>query len=148
MAPKIALEIVTIERKVWEQEELDLILLPGMNGDLGVKPRHAPVLTTLRPGVIMTRRGTEEEFFAVGGGFADVRGDKVVVLAEAAEHSDEIDIEQAEEARRRAQEVLAAPPDDGVSIAAMKQALMLSEARIKVVRRNRPGMPGRPEGMN
>lgn len=146
---KIALEIVTIERKVWEQEDLDLILLPGSAGDLGIRPRHAPLLTTLRPGVIMTRRGSEEEFFAVGGGFADVHGHKVVVLAEAAEHSEEIDIEQAEEARRRAAELLASPPDPGVSVAAMKQALMLSEARIKVVRRRRPGMGGgRPDGMN
>ena len=108
---KLKLDIVTIERKVGEYEDVDLVLLPGIEGEMGVLPNHAPVLTALRPGVIMIRMGDREELFAVGGGFVDVHPKHVTVLAQSAEHSDEIDVERAEAARRRAEEVMETQPE-------------------------------------
>ena len=134
----LALDIVTIERKVWEDDGLDMIVLPGTEGELGILPRHTPLLTALQPGVILIRKGKTEELFAVSGGFADVRPDKVIVLAEAAEHSEELDAERAEEARKQAAEALANPPESGPSLAVMRQALLRSQARLKVARRRRP----------
>ena len=134
----LALDIVTIERKVWEDDGLDMVVLPGTEGELGILPRHTPLLTALQPGVIVIRKGKTEELFAVSGGFADVRPDKVIVLAEAAEHSEEVDAERAEEARRQAAEALANPPESGPSLAVMRQALLRSQARLKVARRRRP----------
>ena len=134
----LALDIVTIERKVWEDDGLDMIVLPGTEGELGILPKHTPLLTALQPGVILIRKGNTEELFAVSGGFADVRPDKVIVLAEAAEHSEELDAQRAEEARNRAAEALANPPESGPSLAVMRQALLRSQARLKVARRRRP----------
>ncbi|MBA3533165.1 MAG: F0F1 ATP synthase subunit epsilon [Ardenticatenales bacterium] len=138
---KLALEIVTIERKVWEDDGLDMIILPGADGELGILPSHTPLLTALKPGVIVIRKGGSEELFAVGGGFADVRPTKVTVLADTAEHSEEIDAERAEAARRQAEEVLAHGVEAGPSIAIMRQALMRSQIRLKVARRRHRG-PG------
>lgn len=142
---KLALEIVTLERKVWEDTDLDMVVLPGIEGELGVLPRHAPLLTALKPGVITIRKDGVEELFAVGGGFVEVRPDKVIVLATAAEHSEEIDAARAEDARRQAAETLQNPPEAGPSLALMRQSLMQAEAQLKVVtrRRNRAGMPSR-----
>jgi F-type H+-transporting ATPase subunit epsilon len=138
---KLALEIVTLERKVWEDTDLDMIILPGIEGELGILPRHVPLLTALKPGVITIRKAGVEELFAVGGGFVEVRPDKVIVLATDAEHSEEIDAVRVEEARQKAAETLQNPPEQGMSVALMRQALYRAEARIKVInrRRNRPG---------
>lgn len=144
---KLALEIVTIERKVWEEDDVDMIVLPGSEGELGILPQHTPLLTALKPGVILIRRKGVEELFAVGGGFVDVRPDKVIVLAQSAEHSEEIDAERAEAARQQAEEILKHPPESGPSLAVMRQALMRSQARLKVARRRRRSstMPSMPE---
>jgi F-type H+-transporting ATPase subunit epsilon len=144
---KLALEIVTIERKVWEEDDVDMIVLPGSEGELGILPQHTPLLTALKPGVILIRRKGVEEIFAVGGGFVDVRPDKVIVLAQSAEHSEEIDAERAEAARQQAEELLKHPPESGPSLALMRQALMRSQARLKVTRRRRrrSTMPSMPE---
>ncbi|HEX8681824.1 MAG TPA: F0F1 ATP synthase subunit epsilon [Ardenticatenaceae bacterium] len=148
MAEKLSLDIVTIERKVWEDTDLDMVILPGADGELGILPHHAPLLTALKPGVILLRKGGHDELFAVGGGFADVRPNKVTVLAETAEHSEEIDLERAEAARRSAEELLQREPESAPSVAAMRTALLRSQARLKVARRRapRPGMPGSPGG--
>lgn len=139
---KLALEIVTLERKVWEDTDLDMVILPGIEGELGVLPRHVPLLTALKPGVITIRKGGVEELFAVGGGFVEVRPDKVTVLATAAEHSEEIDSARAEAARSQAADTLQRPPEQGMSVALMRQALSRAEARIKVTNRRRNRQPG------
>lgn len=152
MAPTLALEIVTIERKVYEAEDIVMLLAPGVEGDMGILPRHTPTLTALKPGELLIRHmdGTEEPF-AIGGGFMEVRPDKVIVLADTAEHVDEIDIERAEEARERAEELLReGPPEEGPSVAALRQALARSRVRLKVARRRRrhrttPGTASREE---
>ncbi|MDQ4075241.1 MAG: ATP synthase F1 subunit epsilon [Chloroflexota bacterium] len=138
--PTLALDIVSIERKVWEDEGLEMVLLPGSEGELGILPKHTPLLTALQPGVIVIRKDGNEELFAVGGGFADVRPNKVTVLARSAEYAEEIDVERAEAARERALKLLEeGPPEEGPSVAAMRQALMRSQVRLKVARRRHRG---------
>lgn len=152
MAGTLALEIVTIERKVYEAENIEMLIAPGVEGEMGILPRHTPTLTALKPGELLIRHedGTEEPF-AIGGGFMEVRPDKIIVLADTAEHVDEIDIERAEEARERAEELLReGPPEEGPSVAALQQALARSRVRLKVARRRRrhrttPGTASREE---
>jgi F-type H+-transporting ATPase subunit epsilon len=99
-------EVVTAERELYNGEA-DIVSAPGSEGRLGILPRHAPLLTTLAPGALrITLQGAEEDIF-VSGGFLEVSNNSVAVLADAAEHADEIDQARAEEARRRAQERLA-----------------------------------------
>lgn len=106
----IHVEVVSREEKVFEEEEADMVVVPATEGQMGVLPRHAPVLTTLDFGELVVRKGNAEERFAVFGGVVDVRPGRVVVLAELAESSFAIDVQAAEEARERAQRLL----DEGV----------------------------------
>jgi F-type H+-transporting ATPase subunit epsilon len=109
----IHVEVVTQERKVFEEPEADMVLIPASEGEMGVLPHHAPVLTTLGFGELVIRKGDAEERFAVYGGVVDVRPDKVVVLADLAESSFELDMQAIESARERAAKLLAQgiPPE-------------------------------------
>lgn len=102
----IHVELVTQERKVFEDTEVDSISLPGIEGEMGIRPGHASVLTTLGFGELIVRKGNAEERFAIYGGVVDVRPDKVVVLAELADSSFAIDEEKARAARERAQQMM------------------------------------------
>ncbi len=102
----IHVEVVSREEKVFEELEADMVVVPATEGQMGVLPRHAPVLTTLDFGELVVRKGNAEERFAVFGGVVDVRPGRVVVLAELAESSFAIDLGAAEEARLRAQKLL------------------------------------------
>lgn len=102
----IHVEVVTQERKVFEELEADIVVLPGSEGEMGVLPRHAPLLTTMGYGELIVRKGPAEERFAIYGGVVDVRPDKVVVLADLAESSFSLDIRAIEEARERAVRLL------------------------------------------
>jgi F-type H+-transporting ATPase subunit epsilon len=102
----IHVEIVSREEKVFEELAADMVLVPAVEGQMGVLPRHAPTVTTLGFGELVIRKGNAEEHFAVFGGVVDVRPGKVVVLAELAESTFDIDIEAAEAARARAQKLL------------------------------------------
>jgi len=106
----IHVELVTQERKVFEEAEADIIVIPAVEGEMGVLPGHAPVLTTMGFGELVIRKGNAQERFAIYGGVVDVRPDKVVVLADLAESSFNIDIEKVEAARASAQKMLS----DGV----------------------------------
>ena len=100
------LEIITAERSVYEGE-VDMVIAPGLDGQLGILPRHAPLMTILKPGELTVKKSGEEDIYvAVSGGFMEVIGNRVSVLADACERSDEIDEQRAEEAMRRAQERL------------------------------------------
>ncbi len=101
----IRCEIVSQDRIVF-QDDVDIVVLPGVEGVMGVLPHHAPVLTVLQYGVITVRKQAEEQFFTVAGGFAEVQPDQVTVLADAAENVNEINVERAEAAKRRAEEAL------------------------------------------
>jgi F-type H+-transporting ATPase subunit epsilon len=102
----IHVELVTQERKVFEEREADMVVIPASEGEMGVLPHHAPVLTTLGFGELIIRKGNAEERFAVYGGVVDVRPDKVVVLADLAESSFELDLAAAEKARESAEEMM------------------------------------------
>jgi F-type H+-transporting ATPase subunit epsilon len=129
------LEIVTAERMVFS-EDVSAVIAWGVEGQLGILPHHAPLMTMLQPGDILIRKDKEEEFFAISGGFLEVRPDKVIVLADACERVDEIDIARAEEAKRRAQETMKAAPLSA-DAAAAEAALRRSLARLKVAERKR-----------
>lgn len=106
----IHIELVTQERKVFDEPEADIVLIPATEGEMGVLPGHAPVLTTMTFGELVVRKGNAEERFAIYGGVVDVRPDKVVALADLAESSFAIDVEKAQQARERARQLL----DEGV----------------------------------
>jgi F-type H+-transporting ATPase subunit epsilon len=122
----IHVELVTQERKLFEEEFADIVILPGSEGELGVLPNHAPLLTTLSFGEMVVRKGNAEERFAIYGGVVDIRPDKVVVLADTAENEAGLSAEKAEEARNRALALMAS----GVSEANREAALELRKAEL------------------
>jgi F-type H+-transporting ATPase subunit epsilon len=143
--PKLDIDIVTAEKVVYSEKEVDEIIAPGTEGQFAVLPRHAAFLTMLVPGVVIIRKGGDEIEMAISGGFVEVRDNRVVVLADTAERAEEVDVERAEQARRSAEERLTARGADvDLARAAMERAL----ARLKVVerRRRRPGGAPRPGG--
>jgi len=125
------LEVITPERKVYE-EDVDMVVAPASEGYVGILPHHEPLFTTLGPGEFKVKRGGVEEVLAVFGGFMDVRGDRVVVLTDAAEHADEIDASQAQEARERAQQVLAAGPASAADEQRARAELQRALVRLRV----------------
>jgi F-type H+-transporting ATPase subunit epsilon len=131
----IRLEIVTIERQLYS-EDVDMVVAPGVEGEMGILPHHTPVLTALKEGVLRVKRGGQEELFAIGGGMMQVLPDKVIVLADAAEYSDEIDLARAEEARRRAETLLQQGSRD-MDVQAALASLRRSQIRIKVAQQRR-----------
>jgi F-type H+-transporting ATPase subunit epsilon len=133
------LEIVTAERMVFSGEVSALIAW-GVEGQLGILPHHAPLMTMLQPGDLLIRKDKEEEYLVISGGFLEVRPDKVIILADACERIDEIDIARAEEAKRRAQETMKAAPLTA-DAAAAEAALRRSLARLKVAERKRRQPP-------
>jgi F-type H+-transporting ATPase subunit epsilon len=134
------LDVVTAERLVYS-DDVDIVVAPGAEGELAVLPHHAPLMTMLHPGELRTRKGPEEHSLVITGGFLEVRPDRVTVLADAAEHAEEIDIARAEAAKKRAEERLAHRTAE-IDIARAEAALQRSLARLKVAekirRRQRP----------
>ncbi|MFC1915301.1 F0F1 ATP synthase subunit epsilon [Chloroflexota bacterium] len=128
----IKLDIVTVERSVYS-EDVDMVIAPGIEGQLGILPHHTPLMTMLQAGELRVKRSGEEISLAISGGFLEVRPDRVVVLVDAAERADEIDVARAEEARRRAQDLLAEMHAPGLDEARAEAALRRSLARLRVV---------------
>ncbi len=139
MAP-IRLDIVTAEQSVYS-EDVDMVIAPGVQGQLGILPHHAPLMTMLEPGELIVKRGSEELYIAVSGGFLEVRPDRVIVLADSAERAEEIDIARAEEAKRRAEKRLEEKYAPGVDTARTEAALRRSLIRLKIVERRRKRRP-------
>ncbi len=131
----IKLDIVTVERVVFS-DDVDIVVAPGIDGEMGILPHHAPLMTTLKPGELIARKSGEEYSLAVSGGFLEVRPDHVIVLADSAERAEEIDIARAEAAKKRAQEELAHPLS-GLEAARAEAALHRALARIEVADRRR-----------
>jgi F-type H+-transporting ATPase subunit epsilon len=102
----IHVEVVTQEKKIFEETEADMVVVPGAEGEMGILPHHAPVLTTLSFGELIVRKANAEERFVIYGGVVDVRPDKVVVLADMAESSFDLDAQKIEEARERAEKMM------------------------------------------
>jgi F-type H+-transporting ATPase subunit epsilon len=135
----LLLEIVTPERLAFSAE-VDSVQVPGIEGELGILPHHAPLLSALGVGELRIRRGALEESFAIFGGFVQVRPDKVVVMAETADIASEIDLERAEEARREAERALETGYHEGADLVAARAALQQALLRIRVAeRRHREG---------
>jgi F-type H+-transporting ATPase subunit epsilon len=135
----IQLEIVTPERLAYS-DSVDAVVLPGSEGELGVLPHHAPLVTRLGVGELRIRKGADEESFAIVGGFLQVRPDKVVVMAETADMASEIDLEKANEARREAERVIETGFVEGADLAAARASLQQALLRIRVAeRRHREG---------
>jgi len=136
----IRLDIVTAEREGYS-EEVDMDIAPGIEGQLGILPHHTPLMTTLQAGELRVKKGGEDVSLAISGGFLEVRPDRVVVLADAAERAEEIDVARAEAAKRRAQQWLTESPS-GIDETRAEVALRRSLARLKVVavvkRRRKP----------
>jgi F-type H+-transporting ATPase subunit epsilon len=134
----IKLDFVSQDHRVFAGEVQEVIA-PGVEGQLAILPKHAPLMTVLSPGEVVVRReGEEALFFAVSGGWMEVRPDKVTILARTAERSDEIDLQRAEAARARATELLAqgVPHEERPSL---DLALKRSQIRLKVARRRAGG---------
>jgi len=135
----IRCEIVSQDRMVF-QGNADIVVLPGSEGEMGILPNHAPLLTTLKFGIVKVRVQGQEEFFTVAGGIAEVQPDIVTVLADAAENVEEIDVARAEAARKRAEGMLAkGTPADADAYLKIEAALRKSNLRLDAVRRFRRG---------
>jgi F-type H+-transporting ATPase subunit epsilon len=133
------LEIFTPE-KLDYADDVDSVQLPGSEGELGVLPHHAPLVSNLGAGELRLRKGGQEESFAIVGGFLQVLPDKVVVLAETADMASEIDLERAQEARRQAEAALESGYHEGADLSAARAALQTALLRIRVAeRRHREG---------
>jgi F-type H+-transporting ATPase subunit epsilon len=138
------LDLVSQDRMVYTGE-VNEIIAPGVDGQMGILPRHAPLITVLNPGeVIVRQNGQEDQYFAVSGGWMEVLPTNVTILARTAEHSAEIDIQRAEEARKRAEQLLAEGVVPGEDRAGIETALRRSLIRVKVAARRAPraGRPG------
>jgi F-type H+-transporting ATPase subunit epsilon len=129
------LEIITAERQVFS-DDVNIVVAPGVEGELGILPHHAPLITILKPGEVLIRKDGQETYLFVSGGFLEVRPDKIIILADACERADEIDIERAEAAKRRAEEGLKARKPD-VDVAQTQAALLRALIRLQIAERRR-----------
>lgn len=129
------LQIITAEREVFSGE-VDALVAPGVAGQLGILPNHAPLMTVLQPGELLVRAGGDESYLALSGGYLEVLGNQVIVLADAAEDVDEIDEARAQEALARAQERVASRASD-IELEQAVASLRRAQVRVTVARRRR-----------
>ncbi len=133
---KLSVEIVTGERVVYSEEDVDMVVAPGTDGSLGILPRHAPLITTLTTGELRIKKGGSEQSLVVFGGFMEVTPDKVTILADSAERVEEIDFSRAEAARDRAEEAIR-NRGEGVEIEEAMSALRRANLRLGIGQRRR-----------
>ncbi len=141
-------QIITQERTIFD-EDVDIVLAPAIQGRVGILKQHAPLITALDFGELVIRQGGREETFAIGGGVLQVANDHVIVLAESAENVEDIDVARAEDARRRAEQIMAEnPPQDPAELAALEATIRRADLRVRVGRRQRKPRRGTgPGGM-
>jgi F-type H+-transporting ATPase subunit epsilon len=133
----IRCEIISQDRIVF-QDDVDIVVLPGADGEMGILPNHSPLLSTLKFGIITIRKQKEEEHFTVAGGIAEVQPDQVTILADAAENVEEIDLRRAEEAKARAEETLKmGTTEESDKYLAIQAALRRSNLRLDAAKRYR-----------
>jgi len=136
----LRLEVVTPERSVFS-DDVDIVVAPGIEGELGILPHHTPLMTALKTGELRARKGSEEFLLCVAGGFMEVRPDRVIVLADTCERAEEIDLARAEEARKKAEVRMAEKYQPGVDAAETEAALHRAMARLAIAekaKRRRP----------
>ncbi|MBC8243194.1 MAG: ATP synthase F1 subunit epsilon [Verrucomicrobia bacterium] len=137
MADTLKLEIVTPESKIYS-EDVEMVTLPGSEGEAGIYPNHVPLMTKVQAGEIIVKRGGTEEVVAVGEGFAEVTGDHVAILTDNAANSADIDEAAAEEAKAKAEQRLEEGGDISEDEAkALTQAILYSQAQLKAKHRKR-----------
>ncbi len=137
MANTLKLEIVTPESKIYS-EDVEMVTLPGSEGEAGIYPNHVPLLTQVQAGEIVVRRDGNEEIVAIGEGFAEVTGEHVAILTDNAANSGDIDEAAAEQAKAKAEQRLQEGGDISEDEArALNQAIFYSQAQIKAKRRKR-----------
>lgn len=135
----IRCEIVSQDRIVF-QGDVDMVIVPGAAGEMGILPNHSPVLTLLKFGVVRVKQASSEQYFTVSGGVAEVQPDQVTILADAAENVEEINLQRAEEARRRAEQALKeGVKGDMDAYLQIQSAIRRSNLRIDAARRYRRG---------
>ena len=132
---QLRLEIVTPEAKIYS-EEVDMVTLPGVEGEMGIFPAHIPLMTQVTHGEIIARKGGRDHFLAIGAGFAEITGDRVAILTDMAIKADDIDEAKADEARKRAEARLSEKLSDEET-ASVQAALAHSLMQLKVKRRGR-----------
>ena len=143
----IRCEIVSQDRQVFAGEA-DMVLVPGVQGEMGILPNHAPLLSNLKFGILRVRYMGQEQVFTIAGGVIEVQPDLVTIMADAAENVQEIDINRAEAAKRRAEEMLIqGPPPDSDAFLKIESALRRSNLRLDAVKRYR-GQRSRFPGMS
>jgi len=131
----LKLEIVTPEAMIYS-EDVDMVTLPGVEGEMGIFPMHVPLMTQLAAGEVIARKSGQDQFLAVGEGFVEITGDRVAVMTDMAIRSENIDEVKAEEARRRAEARLSEKLDDA-EVASVNASLAHSLAQLKVKRRQK-----------
>ena len=136
MAEKLELEVVTPDRLV-ASESVDIVMAMGALGEFGILPSHIPFLTPLQPGELRYRKGSQLEYMAVTGGFAEVSNNKVTVLAEAAEKAREIDIDRAKRAKERAEKRLAQAKSDAIDYTRAEMAVKRALLRLRIAEKGR-----------
>ncbi|MDD5289044.1 MAG: F0F1 ATP synthase subunit epsilon [Dehalococcoidales bacterium] len=133
----IRIDVVTAERLVFS-EDADIVIVPGVDGEMGILPHHAPLMTMIKPGEILIRKGAEEYSLAVSGGFLEVKPDHITILADAAERADEIDIARAEAAKKRAEDSLAShTTTEQADLVNAEASLRRALARLKVAEKRK-----------
>jgi F-type H+-transporting ATPase subunit epsilon len=131
----LKLEIVTPEAKIYS-EDVEMVTLPGIEGEMGIYPMHVPLMTQVQAGELIVRQGGRDHFLAIGEGFVEITGDRVAVLTDMAIKADDIDEARAEEARKRAEARLAEKLTDEEQ-ATVQAALLHSLTQLNVKRRRR-----------
>ena len=132
---RLGFEILTAERVV-HSDEVDVVVAPSVDGQLAILPQHAPLMVMLQPGEIIVRKDAEEQSLFVSGGFMEVIGNRVTILADTAERAEEIDTARAEEARKRAEQRIVLPASEADHERA-RAAMMRSLMRLKVAEKRR-----------
>jgi F-type H+-transporting ATPase subunit epsilon len=135
MAATLKLEIVTPESKIYS-EDVDMVTLPGVEGEMGIYPMHIPLMTQIAHGEIVAKKGGVDHYLATGEGFVQITGDRVAILTDMAIKADDIDEAKAEEARKKAEARLAEKLTDEET-ATVQAALLHSMTQLNVKRRNR-----------
>jgi len=133
----LTLEIVTAERVVFTDNNVDMVVAPSADGEVGILPHHAPLLTMLQIGELRVKKGGDEQSIIIAGGFMEVLNDKVTILADVAERSEEIDTATAEQARDRAREALSNRDAAAGDLAAAQAAMRLASLRLRIGGRTR-----------
>lgn len=141
-------QIITQDRKLFD-DDVDIVIAPGSEGEMGILPNHAPIIAALNYGELIVRQGSVSEAFAIGGGVLQVAHNKVVVLADSAENAEEIDVARAEEARQKAERSMReGVAEDEAQLAALEAAVKRASLRIKVARKHRPERRRGPGAMD